>query len=59
MKEPYIAPEAELICFRPIEGLMTGLDDPFTETMQEFEGGEPTSGGDIEFPEPSGFPGWG
>lgn len=49
MKKPYTAPEAELICFRPVEGLMS--QDEFQDTMNLFgaAGGDiETSGGDIE-----------
>ena len=48
MKEPYIAPEAELICFRPIERLMT--DDEYQDTIDLFSETEelPTASGDTE-----------
>lgn len=48
MKEPYTAPEAELICFRPMEHLMS--QDEFQDTMDLFGGGSdvPTGSGDIE-----------
>ena len=49
MKMPYIEPLAELICFRPIEDLMT--QDEFQDTMNlfGFGGGDIESGsGDIE-----------
>lgn len=48
MKEPYVAPEAELICFRPMENLMS--QDEFQDTMDLFGGGDdiPTASRDIE-----------
>ncbi len=48
MKEEYVAPVAELICFRPIEKLMS--QDEFLDTMALFgSGGDiPTESGDIE-----------
>ena len=48
MKEKYVAPVAELICFRPVEDLMS--QDEFQDTMNLFgSGGDiPSQSGDIE-----------
>lgn len=49
MKEAYVAPEAELICFRPMERLMSQDEYQNTLDLFEFNGDDvPTASGDIE-----------
>lgn len=54
MKESYIAPVAELICFRPLESLATLEDDSYEDIMSLFgdDGDIGSTTSDTEFPWP-------
>ncbi|MDO4269923.1 MAG: hypothetical protein Q4C72_03265 [Eubacteriales bacterium] len=50
MKENYIAPMAELICFKPLSPLTASEGDAFEDMMNLFGDNEdvPTESGDVE-----------
>ena len=53
MKQPYVPPQARLICFRPMERLAT--EDSFEDTMALFgadSAGYAATSGDIEVVDP-------